>query len=104
MPIYEYACTSCGYEFELLQSIKDSPLTDCPACSLATLRKKISAAAFHLKGTGWYETDFKNKSDANKGKDDSESATKKTETTDSGSTASQKSKPDKAAESGATAN
>ena len=104
MPIYEYGCTSCGYEFELLQSIKDSRLTVCPACNQVTLQKKISAAAFHLKGTGWYETDFKNRSDAKKGKEDSESAQKKPEKSDSASDTSQKSKPVKAAESSAAAN
>lgn len=60
MPIYEYHCMGCGHEFEILQGIKENPLTDCPACTESRLRKKISAAAFHLKGTGWYETDFKN--------------------------------------------
>ena len=60
MPIYEYLCKSCGHEFEILQGFRESPLTDCPACLESQLQKKLSAAAFHLKGTGWYETDFKN--------------------------------------------
>lgn len=59
MPIYEYQCRSCGHEFEVLQKISDPKLTDCPACHQATLQKKVSAAAFRLKGGGWYETDFK---------------------------------------------
>jgi putative FmdB family regulatory protein len=59
MPIYEYQCSSCGHELEKLQKISDPPLTTCPACRQDTLRKRISAAGFRLKGGGWYETDFK---------------------------------------------
>jgi putative FmdB family regulatory protein len=59
MPIYEYRCQSCGHEFETIQKIADAPLTTCPACAQETLRKKVSAAGFRLKGGGWYETDFK---------------------------------------------
>jgi len=59
MPIYEYQCLACGKELEALQKISDAPLEDCPACGEATLKKKVSAAAFRLKGGGWYETDFK---------------------------------------------
>ena len=59
MPIYEYQCTACGELKEALQKVGDAPLTVCPACGRETLRKKVSAAAFRLKGGGWYETDFK---------------------------------------------
>ncbi len=59
MPIYEYQCQACGELLEKLQKISDAPLVDCPACGKAELKKKISAAAFRLKGGGWYETDFK---------------------------------------------
>jgi putative FmdB family regulatory protein len=59
MPIYEYQCQSCEHELEVLQKIADAPLTECPDCGKNELRKKISAAAFRLKGGGWYETDFK---------------------------------------------
>ena len=59
MPIYEYQCKACGKELEALQKISEEPLQDCPACGESTLKKKISAAAFRLKGGGWYETDFK---------------------------------------------
>jgi putative FmdB family regulatory protein len=59
MPIYEYRCGACGYEMELLQRIAEEPLLKCPACGQEQLRKLISAAAFRLKGGGWYETDFK---------------------------------------------
>ena len=59
MPFYEYSCESCGHELEALQRLSAELLVDCPACGAAALRKKVSAAAFRLKGTGWYETDFK---------------------------------------------
>lgn len=60
MPIYEYQCQSCGHESEALQKMSDAPLVDCKKCGEPTLKKLISAAAFKLKGSGWYETDFKN--------------------------------------------
>jgi putative FmdB family regulatory protein len=59
MPIYEYRCNACGHELERLQRMSDAPLTDCPECGAAKLRRLVSAAAFRLKGGGWYETDFK---------------------------------------------
>lgn len=59
MPIYEYQCDACGHSLEVLQKIADAPLTACPQCEKDELRKKISAAGFRLKGSGWYETDFK---------------------------------------------
>ncbi len=63
MPIYEYQCTQCGKRLELIKKISDPPETDCPDCKQSTLQKLVSAAGFRLKGTGWYVTDFKNKSD-----------------------------------------
>ena len=60
MPIYEYRCEACGNRLELMQKISDAPLKTCPACKKRRLRKLVSATAFHLKGSGWYETDFKN--------------------------------------------
>ncbi|MGI9228311.1 MAG: FmdB family zinc ribbon protein [Gammaproteobacteria bacterium] len=59
MPIYEYQCAGCGHKLEKLQKISEAPLTDCPDCGAARLQKLVSAAAFRLKGGGWYETDFK---------------------------------------------
>ncbi len=60
MPIYEYECDDCGHQFEKLQKMNDAVLKDCPDCDNSSLRKLISAAGFKLKGSGWYETDFKN--------------------------------------------
>lgn len=65
MPIYEYECQECGHRLEAIQKISDAPLTECPACGKAALRKLISAAGFRLKGGGWYETDFKTGSKKN---------------------------------------
>lgn len=59
MPIYEYQCQACQHQMERLQKISDEPLRDCPACHEPALKKLVSAAAFRLKGGGWYETDFK---------------------------------------------
>ncbi|MCB1706671.1 MAG: zinc ribbon domain-containing protein [Halioglobus sp.] len=59
MPIYEYQCEACHEQLEALQKISDAPLLDCPHCGKPALKKKVSAAAFRLKGSGWYETDFK---------------------------------------------
>ncbi|NDU86537.1 MAG: zinc ribbon domain-containing protein [Ferrovum sp.] len=59
MPLYEFRCTNCGNEIEVLQKISAPAPTDCPACGQATLSKKLTAAGFQLKGSGWYATDFK---------------------------------------------
>jgi putative FmdB family regulatory protein len=59
MPIYEYRCSACGHKLESLQKLADAPLVTCPACGKQTLTKLLSAAGFHLKGSGWYATDFK---------------------------------------------
>lgn len=61
MPIYEYKCGACGHRLEKLQRMSDDPLTECPKCNQHELTKLVSAAGFRLTGTGWYETDFKNK-------------------------------------------
>ena len=59
MPIYEYQCTECGHQVEVLQKISDDPLKVCPRCGKPAMKKMVTAAAFRLKGGGWYETDFK---------------------------------------------
>ena len=59
MPIYAYACASCEHSFDALQKMSDEPLVKCPECGEPALRKLISAPKFRLKGSGWYETDFK---------------------------------------------
>ena len=59
MPIYEYKCSNCGQQFEKIQKFSDDPLQKCPKCDKNTLNKLISSPSFRLKGSGWYETDFK---------------------------------------------
>jgi putative FmdB family regulatory protein len=80
MPIYEYRCSTCGYEKEYLQKVSDPRLTDCPECGKPTFDKLVSAAGFHLKGSGWYVTDFKN--NGAKPKPAKEAEDKKTESAD----------------------
>ncbi|MDE0130174.1 MAG: zinc ribbon domain-containing protein [Gammaproteobacteria bacterium] len=60
MPIYEYECRECGYRLDALQKMSDPLLSDCPECERPGLKKLVSAPHFRLKGSGWYETDFKN--------------------------------------------
>jgi putative FmdB family regulatory protein len=59
MPFYEYECQSCKFYSEVMQKISDEPLKKCPSCGKNTMKKLISAPNFRLKGSGWYETDFK---------------------------------------------
>jgi len=66
MPIYEYTCTNCHHNFDLLQKISEAPITQCPNCQHDTAQRLVSAAGFQLKGSGWYVTDFKNKDNKNK--------------------------------------
>lgn len=73
MPIYEYACKSCGHTLDELQKMSDDPLVDCPACGKLELKRMISAPRFRLKGQGWYETDFKKDNQRNLAKGDTES-------------------------------
>lgn len=66
MPIYEYECTKCGHLKEAWQKFSEAPLTECEMCH-GKLRKLISHSSFHLKGTGWYVTDYASKSGGNEG-------------------------------------
>ena len=94
MPIYEYACKKCG-EFEVTQRITEDPLKKCPSCG-RKVTKLISQSAFHLKGSGWYATDYgkngKTKSDSS---DTKESKDTKTNTKDSSASTSSSSGSDK---------
>lgn len=63
MPIYEYECSHCRYYLEVIQKLSDARLKKCPSCGKNTLKKLISAPVFRLKGSGWYETDFKGDSE-----------------------------------------
>lgn len=60
MPTYEYACTKCGHEFEAFQSMKDQPLTHCPACRKRSVKRRIGGGAgLIFKGSGFYITDYR---------------------------------------------
>jgi putative FmdB family regulatory protein len=59
MPIYAYRCSQCGFEQDVLQKMSDKPLAHCPECKTDNFSKQLTAAGFQLKGSGWYQTDFK---------------------------------------------
>ena len=63
MPFYEYECPACRYYLEVLQKISDKPLRKCPSCGKSGFKRLISAPVFRLKGSGWYETDYKSDKD-----------------------------------------
>ena len=86
MPIYEYACKNCEHTLDALQKISDDPLVECPACGQPQLKRLISAPRFRLKGSGWYETDFKKDKQRNLSKGEGDgAASAKSETSDSSS-------------------
>lgn len=89
MPIYEYSCQECGHSLEAIQKLADAPLTDCPECGNAALKKQISAPAFRLSGGGWYETDFKTGDKKNIAGERGDTADKPAAKTESGSTSSE---------------
>ena len=65
MPTYEYACPKCGHQFEQFQSMRDEPLKKCPKCRRAGVKRLVgSGAGLIFKGTGFYITDYKNKTGA----------------------------------------
>jgi putative FmdB family regulatory protein len=78
MPIYEYKCEECGKDVEIMQRITECPLTICPNCG-GKMKKMISNTSFVLKGTGWYATDYADKTKKNTS-EPSASAPAKTET------------------------
>ncbi len=60
MPIYEYKCKDCALEFEVMQRFSDAPIKECEDCE-GPVEKMISLSSFHLKGGGWYATEYGNK-------------------------------------------
>ena len=83
MPIYEYECSKCGHQEEVWQKFSDTPLTKCEFCN-GKVRKLISQSTFHLKGTGWYVTDYDSKGKSDGGKKETsnqDSTTKETKST-----------------------
>jgi putative FmdB family regulatory protein len=63
MPIYEFECGQCGHRFDRLQKLSDPDPAACPSCGAPQVRRRVSAPAFRLAGSGWYETDFKKDGD-----------------------------------------
>ena len=59
MPIYAYRCTNCGFTMDVMRKMSDPVLSTCPECKTESFAKQLTAPSFHLKGSGWYATDFK---------------------------------------------
>jgi putative FmdB family regulatory protein len=107
MPIYEYHCDKCG-DFETMQRMSDKPLTKCPTCR-SKVTKLISSTTFHLKGSGWYITDYARKGEGGGGKaektdkkgDDkkAESTASASDTTSAGDTSTKPAKSEKSEKS-----
>ena len=77
MPIYEYYCEVCNSNFEVFQKISEKPLKECIKCNKSSkVVKLLSAPGFRLKGSGWYETDFKDKGKKNLHSNDNASENK----------------------------
>jgi putative FmdB family regulatory protein len=76
MPIYEYACQSCGHGLEVQQRMSEPPLRTCPACGKDELEKQISLTSFQLKGGGWYKDGY---GSGKSGDNGAEGAKKRTE-------------------------
>ena len=87
MPTYEYACTACGHDLEAVQSFSDDPLTECPECGGA-LRKVFGNVGVVFKGSGFYRTDSRGKSDSSTTTSDSSTTTKSDSSTSSTSSSS----------------
>ena len=82
MPIYEYRCTRCGAQIEVIQKINDPPLKRCRDCS-GPLEKLVSRSSFQLKGSGWYVTDYGRKGSGETGSGKSKDVSKSTKGSDS---------------------
>src|SRR6476619_6316011 len=92
MPFYEYECQNCKFYTELMLKITDPPLEKCPSCGKKTMQKLISAPVFRLKGSGWYETDFKGDNESKRNLAGAEKEESKTETAADSSKAAEDSK------------
>src|SRR5690349_10793632 len=63
MPIYAFRCEACGHSFDRLQKLSDPDPAECPGCGKTAVKRQVTAPAFRLAGSGWYETDFKSDKD-----------------------------------------
>jgi len=91
MPIYEYRCLSCGYEFEEVQKFSDPSFEECPDCGEKSTEKQVSMSSFHLKGDGWYKDGYstkKNEPEKSEITEKEKNISKTNESLDSGTTTS----------------
>ena len=102
MPTYEYECPDCGHQFEEMQKITDPALTECPQCGASNVRRLVSAAAFHLKGSGWYKTDYAGSNKKDSKKETAESSDSSDKSSDAGGSTSKQSTGESKAESSNT--
>tara|TARA_B100000686_G_scaffold119024_1_gene126158 strand:- start:88 stop:444 length:357 start_codon:yes stop_codon:yes gene_type:complete len=98
MPIYEYLCESCGFQFEEVQKFNDPPLEECPVCGKNSASRQVSMSTFHLKGGGWYKDGYTGKSTESEKTE--KSGREKTDEPDSKTSAKDKQSPSE--KSGAT--
>ena len=98
MPIYEYECTKCGQQAEVMQNFSDPPVSKCESCH-GKMKKLISQSTFHLKGTGWYVTDYASKTGRNQGKSPNSESRSESEKPETAAKSSQKSDSAKGASS-----
>ena len=91
MPLYEYQCTECEATLEAIQPFSAPPLEDCPECGTPSLKKLLSAPAFHLKGSGWYVNDYARKDNGNGKKSASDADNGKSATSEASSNEAKKS-------------
>jgi putative FmdB family regulatory protein len=100
MPFYEYECTKCSHHTEIFQRISDKPVTRCEKCK-GKMKRLISQSSFHLKGSGWYVTDYASKSGGYDGKSSAKESCSSTDSApDSPKEAKAESKPGKEASFG----
>ncbi len=84
MPIYAFTCTACGHDFDKLQKLSDPDPDTCPACGAHQIKRQLTAPAFRLSGSGWYETDFKKEGDKKRNLSEGSEGTGKPESKASG--------------------
>jgi putative FmdB family regulatory protein len=103
MPLYEYECEKCGHRFEKIQKFSDKMVKKCPECG-GKVEQMISAPAVQFKGSGWYVTDYANKSHApaEGGKDSKKEEKSKSDGSSSEGSASERSSKDSSAKDGSS--
>ena len=101
MPIYAFQCTACGHQFDRLQKLSDPDPDACPECAAGEVKRQLTAPAFRLAGSGWYETDFKKDGEAKRnlaGPDKSDATSGKPDTPPAKAEPAKKAEPAPAAE------